>query len=262
MKLPIYFIDAFSETSFGGNPAAVVPLKEWISDELLQKIAAENNQAETAFYVKQENGQYHIRWFTPLTEVNLCGHATLASAHVLFNIEKIGGDMIMFNSRSGLLSAKKSDTNIQLDFPLDYFLESEAPDKLLKGLRTEPKEIYIGREDYLCVFDYEEKVRRISPDFGILAELKSRGVIVTAKGNDVDFVCRYFAPGYGINEDHATGSIQTTLVNYWSKKLNKKELTSLQLSKRIGKFHGILNGDRVLISGNTFTYLIGEIMVD
>lgn len=259
MRLPFYLIDAFTDNLFGGNPAGVVPLTEWPEETTLQKIAMENNQAETAFFVKMPDETFHIRWFTPLTEVNLCGHATLAAAHVLFNYMNQPGEVITFMSKSGKLTATKTVNGLQLDFPMDYFLETEAPDKLIKGLRTKPKEIYIGREDYLCVFDYEEKIKRISPDFGILSELKSRGVIVTAKGNDVDFVCRFFAPGFGIDEDSATGSIQTTLMNYWSKKLNKKELTSLQISKRVGKFHSIINGDRVLISGNTVTYLTGEI---
>lgn len=261
MRLPIYLIDAFTDTVFGGNPAAVVPLTTWLSDEQMQKIAQENNQAETAFFVANPDNTIHIRWFTPLVEVNLCGHATLAAAHVLFNTNAITGNEIIFNSRSGKLVAIKNQHGLQLDFPLDYFLESEAPDKLIKGLRTEPKEIYIGREDYLCVFDYEEKIKRITPDFAILGELKSRGVIVTAKGNDVDYVCRFFAPAFGINEDQATGSIQTTLTNYWSKKLNKKSLTGIQLSQRVGKFFTELQGDRVLISGQTKTYLTGEIEI-
>lgn len=261
MGLPIYIIDAFTDRIFGGNPAAVVPLKSWLSDEHLQKIAQENNQAETAFFVELPDNTIHIRWFTPLLEVNLCGHATLAAAHVLFNISKTQTTAIEFNSLSGKLVAKKTAGGIQLDFPLDYFLETEAPDKLIKGLNSTPNEIYIGREDFLCVFDYEEKIKRLTPDFALLGELKSRGVIVTAKGNDVDYVCRYFAPGYGINEDHATGSIQTTLTNYWSKKLNKKSLTSIQISKRTGKFTTELSGDRVLITGNTITYLTGEISI-
>lgn len=150
---------------------------------------------------------------------------------------------------------------LTLNFPVDYFLDTEAPDKLLKGLKSDPKEVYIGREDYLCVYDDESRIRRIEPDFPLLAELKSRGVIITAKGYDVDFVCRFFAPAFGIDEDPATGSIQTTLVPYWSKKLNKKELTSTQLSQRVGKFSSRLEGDRVFISGNAVTYLVGEIEI-
>lgn len=261
MKQPIYIIDAFTDKKFGGNPAGVVPLKEWLPREQMQLIAFENNQAETAFFIPLENGEYDLKWFTPTVEIDLCGHATLASAHVLYEYMHLHADKIIFNSNSGKLIVTRSDGKYTLDFPVDYFLEAEVPDKLIKGLGFTPTEIYIGRTDYLCVTDYEERIKRLDPDFNLLKDVRARGIIVTSKGNDVDFVYRFFAPQSGINEDPATGSAQTTLMNYWSKKLNKLQLTSLQLSSRIGKFSSVIEGDRVLISGNAVTYLVGEIEI-
>ncbi len=261
MKQTLYIIDAFTDTKFGGNPAGVMPLQQWLPAETMQQIAMENNQAETAFFVPMENGEFDLKWFTPVTEVNLCGHATLASAHVLHQFLGYTKSEIIFNSKSGKLYVTKNETGFTLNFPVDFFLDTEAPDKLLKALKHDPDEIYIGREDYLCVYHNEAMIRRIDPDFKLLAELKSRGVIVTAKGYETDFICRFFAPAFGIDEDPATGSIQTTLMPYWSKKLNKNELTSVQLSKRIGKFSSRLEDGRVLISGNAVTYLVGEIEI-
>lgn len=259
MSQQIFIIDAFTNQLFGGNAAAIVPVNEWPSTETMQQIAQENNQTETAFYLPLANDIFQIRFFTPLVEVNLSGHATLAAAHVLFNIKKHADNQLTFQTPSATIVVKKIGENLQLILPLDYFLETEAPDKLIKALGTKPNEIYIGREYYLCVFDYEEKVKRIAPDFNLLSELKSAGIIVTAKGNDVDFVCRYFSPAYGINEDPATGSIQSMLMNYWSKKLSKKELTSKQLSARGGQFMAIIKEDGVYLTGNAITYLQGEI---
>lgn len=261
MHIPVFIVDAFTKGSFTGNPAAVVPLDSWLPEETLQKMAAEHNQAETAFLVKEEKGM-HIRWFTPTVEVDLCGHATLATSYVLWNKLGYTEETISFHSRSGALHVVKTGDAMTLDFPMDFFLDTEAPDKLLKGLRTEPKETYIGKTDYLCVFESEEKVRRIDPDFAILAEVRARGVIVTAPGMDKDFVYRFFGPQAGINEDPATGSAQTTLMPYWSKKLNRTELVSLQLSKRTGHFHSVLQNDRVLITGHAQLYLEGKIFMD
>ncbi len=259
MSRQIFIIDAFADQLFGGNPAAVVPVNEWPDAAVMQQIAQENNQTETAFYLPLANETFQIRFFTPLVEVNLSGHATLAAAHVLFRIKKHMGSQLTFETATAKIIVNNLGENLQLVLPLDYFLETEAPDKLIKALGTKPNEIYIGREYYLCVYDYEEKVKRISPDFNLLSELKSAGIIVTAKGNDVDFVCRYFSPAYGINEDPATGSIQSMLMNYWSKKLNKKELTSKQLSSRGGQFIAIIKEDGVYLTGNAITYLQGEI---
>jgi len=259
MSLQIYIIDAFSDQLFGGNPAAVVPLNEWPTTEIMQKIAQENNQTETAFYIPLANGLFQIRFFTPIVEVNLSGHATLAAAHVIFRIKKHVNSKLIFQTAATELIVNNLGENLQLVLPLDYFLETKAPDKLLKAIGTKPNEIYIGREYYLCVFDYEEKIKRIAPDFNLLSELKSAGIIVTAKGNEVDFVCRYFSPAYGTNEDPATGSIQSMLMNYWSKKLHKKELSSKQLSARGGNFVATINEDGVYLTGNAITYLIGEI---
>ncbi|MFI5173063.1 MAG: PhzF family phenazine biosynthesis protein, partial [Chitinophagales bacterium] len=253
-------LTALTDKKFGGNPAGVIFLDEWIADALMQQIAAENNQAETAFCVKQDD-VYHIRWFTPAVEVDLCGHATLATAHILFHHLSYKSDRINFTSKSGDLFVTGNGKVITLDFPVDYFLETELPDKLSTAMRHAPKETYIGKTDYLLVYDYEEIIKRLDPEYSILKEVRARGVIATAKGNDVDFVYRFFAPQSGINEDPATGSAQTTLMNYWSKKLNKKELRSLQLSPRLGSFSSKISGDRVQISGEAITYLEGEIEI-
>ncbi len=260
MKLKLFIVDAFTDKKFGGNPAGVIFLDSWLSDELMQNIAQENNQAETAFCVK-ESDEYTIRWFTPSVEVDLCGHATLASAHILFKHLNFKGDRIIFNSKSGKLFVTGNGKMITLDFPMDYFLETEIPDKLLSGIRSTPKETYIGKTDFLLVYEYEEMIRRIDPDFTQLKEVRARGIIVTARGRDVDFIYRFFAPQSGVDEDPATGSAQTTLMSYWSKKLNKKELTSIQVSERIGKFYSKISGDRVEISGEAITYLEGEIEI-
>lgn len=261
MKLSMYIIDAFTDEKFGGNPAGVLPLQSWLPKETMQKIAMENNQAETAFFVP-EGDDFSIKWFSPSVEIDLCGHATLSAAHVLFTHLGYNKDKITFHSNSGPLHVWKTNGMLTLDFPADFFLEVPAPDKLLKALSFPPKEIYIGKTDYLAVYDYEEQVRRMDPDFALLNEVRARGVIVTAKGNDIDFVYRFFAPQAGINEDPATGSAQTTLMQYWSKHLNKTQLNSLQLSKRIGKFSSVIKGDRVEISGSAITYLSGEILLD
>ena len=260
MKLPLFIVDAFAEKKFGGNPAGVVPLENWLPEDVMQSIANENNQAETAFFVK-ESDAYSIRWFTPVTEVDLCGHATLASAHVLFEHSGYQGDTIVFNSKSGPLTVTKKTPHIILDFPLDYFLETEMPDKLQASVRSKPNEVYIGKTDYLLVYEFEEMIRRMTPDFGLMKEVRSRGVIVTCKGTDVDFIYRFFAPQSGIDEDPATGSAQTTLMNYWSKKLNANTLKSVQISERRGYFESTVENNRVKISGKALTYLQGEIEI-
>ena len=262
MKYRLYQIDAFTDKVFYGNPAAVCPLENWISDDLLQKIAMENNLAETAFFVKAEN-DYQIRWFTPKTEVDLCGHATLAAAYVLFYCENYAGDAITFNTtQSGKLTVTKHVDTLTLNFPTDIVESVELSEDLIQCFDILPKHALKGKTDYVLVFESENQIEKIKPDFKQIAKLGGRGVIITAKGNEADFVSRFFAPQCGIDEDPVTGSAHTTLTPYWSKRLNKTELTAIQLSERKGYLHCKLLGDRVEISGKAKLYLIGEIYVD
>lgn len=206
MTLSIYQVDAFTDKLFGGNPAAVVPLKEWLSDEKLQKIASENNLSETAYYVKTENG-FHIRWFTPAIEVALCGHATLATAFVIFKIEKYEKEIIEFESKSGILKVRKDGNWLELDFPVQQTNPADAPEGLIEGIGKKPIEIYRATDDYMLVYKSQKDIEEISPDFGLLKKVKARGIIVTAKARSkkVDFVSRFFAPGSGIDEDPVYG---------------------------------------------------------
>ncbi|KAA6434003.1 PhzF family phenazine biosynthesis protein [Dyadobacter flavalbus] len=262
MKLPIYQIDAFTDKLFCGNPAAVVPLTEWLSDESMLHIAAENNLAETAFYVPTETG-FHIRWFTPAVEVDLCGHATLATAYVIFNIQGYEGQVIRFSSRSGELIVECKEDWLTLNFPVDHFQIAVPPPALMESLNsTTMLEVYKGKSDYLVVLESEEAVRNLDFDIIVLSTIPARGIIVTAAGNDVDFVSRFFAPQSGIDEDPVTGSAHTTLIPYWAEKLSKHRLTAKQLSKRGGYLKCELDGERVLIGGQAKLYLRGEILVD
>lgn len=260
MKLNIYQVDAFSDKIFGGNPAAVVPLETWLTDNILQSIALENNLSETAFFVFRD-GQFQIRWFTPNAEVDLCGHATLATSHVLFNELNYGQELISFISKSGTLIVRKTGDKLQLDFPADKIEKIEHIELINEALGVCPIEIYKGKTDYLLILDSEETIKNIRPNFHILKICNERGVIVSAKGNESDFVSRFFAPGIGINEDPVTGSAHTSLIPYWSAKLNKTELTAKQLSARGGKLWCTYLGDRVLISGYAITYMKGEINI-
>ena len=260
-KINIYQIDAFTDKVFAGNPAAVCLLEQWLPDEVMQNIGAENNLAETAFLVKREEG-YEIRWFTPGIEVALCGHATLASAHVLFNHLDHSGDVIQFFSRhSGPLSVTKKGELLTLDFPTDTLEKTEGPLAVLDAFNIKPLELYQGRTDFMLVYKNQHEIERINPDMARLKKFKARGIIVTAPGTDVDFVSRFFAPGSGIDEDPVTGSAHTTLTPYWSQKLNKKKLHAQQLSKRGGDLLCEFLGERVKITGKAVTYLIGEIRI-
>ena len=262
MRLKVYQIDAFTDKVFSGNPAAVCPLDKWLSDDLMQKIAMENNLAETAFFVKQGN-EYLIRWFTPLVEVDLCGHATLASAFVIFNYEFYTNDEILFNSpRSGKLTVKKQGEFLSLNFPSDVFKQIELTDEILNGFDLHPIEAYRGKTDYMLVFKDEGQIVNIKPNFENISKLKGRGVIITARGNSVDFVSRFFAPQSGITEDPVTGSAHTTLIPYWAKKLNQNELIAMQLSERKGFLKCKYLNDRVEISGKARPFLIGDIYLD
>jgi PhzF family phenazine biosynthesis protein len=260
MNLKIYVANAFADHKFGGNPAAVVPLQRWLSENLMQQIAAQNNLAETAFIVPQDN-DYFIRWFTPTVEVALCGHATLASAHVFF--EHLGYDKeeIRFHSKSGLLTVRRDSEKITLDFPVDKPVPAETNEIIEEGLKVKPLEVYTSAFDYLVVLNEQAEIENLSPDFSILKKLPSRGIIVTARGRESDFVSRCFFPQSGIDEDHVTGSAHTVMVPYWSDKLGRTKLSAIQLSKRRGYLDCELKKDRVLISGHAFTYLVGEIEI-
>lgn len=262
MKQKIYQIDAFTDKVFSGNPAAVCPLDKWLSDEIMLKIAAENNLAETAFYVKVNN-EFHIRWFTPTTEVDLCGHATLATAFVLFNYENFTENTIEFYSpRSGKLTVTMNEGFLALNFPTDIFKEVTVTPEITRCFDIKPKSVFKGKTDYLFVFDNEEDIKKIRPVFDEISKLNGRGVIITAKGNEVDFVSRFFAPQVGIKEDPVTGSAHTTLTPYWANQLNKTELTTIQLSERKGYLKCRFLNDRVEISGQGKLYLIGEIYIE
>jgi PhzF family phenazine biosynthesis protein len=260
MNIPYYHVDAFSEKVFGGNPAGVCPLEKWIPDEILQKIALENNLSETAFFVA-ENDFYRLRWFTPKVEVDLCGHATLASGHVLFNHLNYRKEYIHFESRSGRLTVRKDKNLITLDFPAAKYQKVPVPEILIKALGKKFTEVYYS-VDYMVVFDSEEDIQELRPDFQILSQLATRGVIVTARGKDVDFVSRFFAPGVGINEDPVTGSSHTLLTPYWAGKLGKDELTARQLSERRGLLFCKNHGDRIEISGKAVTFMTGTININ
>lgn len=261
MKIKIYQIDAFSDQVFRGNPAAVCILEEWLEESTLQLIAAENNLAETAFVVPSEN-HFEIRWFTPLLEVDLCGHATLAAAHVLYKYYNIKASVIRFESlKSGVLRVGKKGKKLELDFPADSIKKVEIPEILVTALGLKPTECYKGKTDYLLIFDSQKAIESLNPDYRLLAKVGGRGVIVSAKGIEVDFVSRFFAPQAGIDEDPVTGSAHTTLAPYWANKLSKTILTAQQLSKRKGELVCVWDSDRVKISGHAVTYLIGEIEV-
>lgn len=261
MKLKIYQIDAFTNKVFGGNPAAVCVLVSWIDEKIMQQIAAENNLAETAFIVKK-NDLYEIRWFTPKVEVNLCGHATLATAHVLFNYYEINKKQLKFHSHlSGNLSVSKEKELLTLNFPTDTITQIETPPVLIDALGKKPIESWKGKTDFMLVYNNQEAIESFMPNFQLLESIGGRGVIVTAKGNEVDFVSRFFGPQVGINEDPVTGSAHTTLIPYWSNVLGKTTLTAQQLSERKGNLFCEFKGDSVLIAGNAVTYLIGEIEI-
>ncbi len=261
MKMPIYQVDAFTEKLFHGNPAAVCFPEQWPDHITMQRIAAENNLSETAFAVPMNNG-FHLRWFTPEVEVELCGHATLATAHVLMEHKGYGPEAIEFHSKSGLLTVCKKDDVYCMDLPARFPEAVDVPGDLTDGLQAQPR-LVLKDMNYLAVFDSEKEVRNLRPRFRILSRITYAGFICTAPSSDpkYDFVSRYFAPYAGINEDSVTGSIHTTLTTYWSKKLNKKELVGRQISRRGGVVYCRDKGKRTEISGKAVTYLIGEIEI-
>lgn len=259
MKIPIYQIDAFTEERFRGNPAAVCILENWLPDELMQHIAAENNLAETVFVVGKGNN-YELRWFTPTVEVDLCGHATLATAYVYKEHLNYQSDEITFKTKSGILKVIYGGDFMSMIFPRRPAEPCGIPDNLVSGINAKPVEVLKSR-DYLVVLNNEDEIRSLKPDFEKLKTLDCLGVIVTAKGWDVDFVSRFFAPNAGVPEDPVTGSSHSTLIPYWSQKLGKSKLAALQLSERGGKLFCEDLGDKVKIAGKAVTYLTGEITV-
>jgi PhzF family phenazine biosynthesis protein len=261
MTIPIYQADAFTDRLFGGNPAAICPLTEWLPDEIMQKIALENNLAETAFFVKNENS-YLLRWFTPELEIDLCGHATLASAHILFTELGYTEDTVYFNTvKAGTLTIKRDGDKYAMDFPSRQPFAAELPLGLVEALGgAKPKEVLRSR-DYMLVYESEDDILNIVPDHAALAKINTLGVIVTAPGKDVDFVSRFFAPAAGVPEDPVTGSAHCNLIPYWAGKLGKTILHAYQVSARKGELWCELKGDRVAMAGKAVTYLKGEIYV-
>ena len=259
MKLDIFQIDAFTDKVFGGNPAAVIPLSHWLDDETLQHIATENNLSETAFFVKKQD-VFELRWFTPVAEVNLCGHATLAAAFVLFEELKHPEDSIRFSTKSGLLEIHKKEKSIELNFPVDS-LEKGDVANYSNLFNKKPKEAWKGKEDVLLVFQNEDEVQQLIPNLAKIATTACRGVIASAKGNQVDFVSRFFTPQLGINEDPVTGSAHTSLVPFWAKKLKKSQFEAKQISKRGGDLVCEIKENRVFISGQAVCFMKGEISI-
>jgi PhzF family phenazine biosynthesis protein len=261
MKIPIYQVDAFTSEVFSGNPAAVCMLDGWIDDKSLQAIAAENNLSETAYLVQNENG-FDIRWFTPLTEVELCGHATLASAFVQFVCRKWNRDTIRFQTRkSGELVVTRRDEIFEMDFPTRPAYAQTPPDGLDKALGVTPRKVYGSAEDLMVVLDNEKAVVDVDPVFSALEQVDCRGLIITARGDQSDFVSRFFAPRVGIPEDPVTGSAHCVLIPYWAAVLGEKDLHAFQVSKRGGELFCRHAGERVMISGNAALYLEGTIMI-
>jgi PhzF family phenazine biosynthesis protein len=261
MKLKIYQVDAFTDKVYGGNPAAVVPLTQWLSDDILQKIALENNLSETAFYI-QDGERYLLRWFTPTVEVDLCGHATLATAHVLFHHEGHEGKEITFYSdRSGTLKVERQGEVLILDFPVDDVKPIQLTADLLECFQPSPQLAYRGKSDIVLIFPKEEDIRSLQFDLSKISNIPARGIIATAEGRSVDFVSRFFGPQVGVPEDPVTGSAHTTLTPIWAEKLGKTKLFARQLSPRGGRLTCELKEDRVAIGGNAVTYMEGRISI-
>ena len=257
MELNLYQIDTFTDRPFEGNPAAVIPLETWLPDYTMQSIAEENNLSETVFFVPKNSG-FHIRWFTPKTEVDLCGHATLAAAYVLFNILGYKGESIEFESKSGTLTVLQKYDWLVLDFPSQPPILCHVPDAIVKAFVKTPIEC-LRSEDYIVVFESESDILSIKPDMDYLKKLDLRGVIITARSRQYDFVSRFFAPNCGIDEDPVTGSAHTQLTPYWSQILGKTSMTAKQVSSRGGELICELHNDRVFISGKAVKFLEGKI---
>ncbi len=260
MNLKMFQVDAFAEKVFEGNPAAVCPLDQWLTDRLLQAIAVENNLSETAFFVRN-GAQFDLRWFTPTAEVDLCGHATLAAAHVLYQHLGYTGAAIQFKTRSGPLTVTRSADSLCMDFPAAPPRAVTAPDPLVTGLGKRPTAV-LAAYDYVVVYDSEAEILRLSPDFRILQTLDRRGVVATAPGTQADFVSRCFFPNLGVDEDPVTGSAYCELTPYWHSRLGRRRLIARQLSKRRGSIACELKQDRVLLSGRAKDYMVAEIFIE
>ncbi len=258
--MTVFQVDAFTKDLFKGNPAAVCPLETWISDSLMQEIAEENNLSETAFFVKN-NDLFEIRWFTPTSEVDLCGHATLAAAHIIYSELNFDGKKITFSSKKGILTVEKRSDWYTLNFPSEEIKEIEIPALLKEALNVPILKTFEGTWKLLVLLENEEIIQQLTPNFSLLSELEFSGIIVSSAGNNVDFVSRFFAPKIGINEDPVTGSAHTILIPYWSGKLNKTKLEALQLSKRTGYLNCEYLNDRVEMSGQAITYLKGQLTI-
>ena len=260
MEIALYQIDAFASEVFQGNPAAVCPLASWLPDSVLQKIAEENNLSETAFYIPADSG-FHLRWFSPVSEVDLCGHATMAAAFVIFHIIGYELPAIRFRTRSGDLIVGRDKESFIMDLPALDIKVCRPPVDLIAGLKREPTEVLFS-EDYVAVFDNEDDIISLNPDYETLRKLDLRGVVVTSRGKNVDFVSRFFAPKLGIGEDPVTGSSHCEITNYWAGKLKKTKLKARQLSRRGGELGCELRGNRVLLSGRAVKYMEGRIFID
>lgn len=260
MNLTMYQIDAFAERVFEGNPAAICPLQEWLDDSLLQAIAEENNLSETAYFVKRGDA-FELRWFTPVAEVDLCGHATLASAHTLYKHLGYDKNEIRFLTKSGELTVTRGSNGLTMDFPASPPDAAEPPAALLSGLGREPEQV-LAAFDYVAVYKSEEEVRALEPDFLQLQNLDLRGVIATAPGTHANFVARCFYPKLRINEDPVTGSAYCILTPYWSARTGRRKLSARQLSKRGGSVGCVLDGDRVQLTGNAVDYMTATLYID
>jgi PhzF family phenazine biosynthesis protein len=262
MKIKIFQIDAFTDKLFSGNPAAVCVLEQWLNDETLQNIAIENNLAQTAFFISLPNNNFHLRWFTPELEMDLCGHATLASAFVIFEELNYPKNELFFETKSGLLSVKKNNSLYELNLPSRPPKKVNLPSVISKGLNIQPTEVWKAR-DYLLVYESENDIKNLNPNAAILNEINTGngGIIVTAKSNldDIDFVSRFFTPQATVFEDPVTGSAHCTLVPFWANRLNKNIFTARQISNRQGELLCILENDRVKIKGKAVKYLEGFI---
>lgn len=260
MNHPIYTVDAFTDKVFGGNPAACCPLKEFLPTGVMQKLANENNLSETAFFVRNPDNSYNLKWFTPEVEMDLAGHPTLATAFVIFTELGHDSDTIRFHTNSGLLSVVKKGELLEMNFPSRMPVACIAPEDLLKGFSIKPKEVLKSR-DYFLVYETEEEIEQVVPDYNHLNKVDTLGIIITAKGKASDFVCRFLVPNSVIGEDPVTGSAHATLIPYWAKELNKTDLTSIQLSKRKGHLWCGSRGDRVTIAGKAVLYMKGEYFI-
>ena len=260
MKLDVYYVDAFADNVFSGNPAAVI-FSDLDDEDIMQSIASENNLSETAF-INQNNGINNIRWFSPTTEVNLCGHATLASGYVYFNFINQNDKKIIFSSASGNLAVEKKDAFLELDFPKDIFNEVDYINKVQDIIGVKPIKTYLGEINLFAELESEADVKNINPDFDKLLNLDGQGLIISSKSEDFDFVSRYFCPKYGINEDPVTGSAHTTLIPYWAEKLDKTSMVAKQISNRGGVLYCTNLDNRVLIGGKAVLYMKGEININ